>query len=138
MKTPGRLSGVCCAGAVPSIPASAGDMITLVAKPVAFAAAVSAHFSFSAVIRILPAHIGNISANVSAMVQMFPVRRCLVEKLPSLSFPNSSSSYSSAVNPCSVLLCDIFEPCLSSVVFLKSFRYCVKQMFYAMCALFLA
>jgi hypothetical protein len=55
-----------------SMPASAGDMITLVAKPVAAEAAVKAHFSVSAVINTLEAHIGNISAKVSTISQTFP------------------------------------------------------------------
>jgi hypothetical protein len=37
------------------------------AKPVAVLAAVNAHFSLSAVIKILLAHIGNISAKVSSI-----------------------------------------------------------------------
>jgi hypothetical protein len=57
---------------MPSIPASAGDMITLVARPVATEAAVKAHFSLSAVMSTLPAHIGNISAKVSTISMMFP------------------------------------------------------------------
>ena len=73
MSIPGRLSGVWFVGIGRSMAASAGAMMTLVAKPVATFAAVSAHFSFSAVIRILPAHRGNISAKVSAMVQVLPV-----------------------------------------------------------------
>jgi hypothetical protein len=48
-------------------------MMTLVAKPVVTLAAISVHFRFSAVIRILPTHSGNISANVSCTVQEFPV-----------------------------------------------------------------
>jgi hypothetical protein len=57
---------------MPSMPASAGDMITLVAKPVAAEAAVKAHFSLSAVISTLEAHIGNISAKVSTIWQALP------------------------------------------------------------------
>ncbi len=60
-------SGVDSEGTGASIPASAGDMMIDVAKPVAVLAAVSAHFSFSAVIMILPAHMGNISAKVSSI-----------------------------------------------------------------------
>ena len=51
----------------PSIPASAGDMMMEEAKPVAAFAEFTAHFSFSAVIRILAATIGNASANVSSI-----------------------------------------------------------------------
>jgi hypothetical protein len=47
-----------------SMPASAGDIMMDEAKPVAVRAAVSAHFSLSAVMRIRPAHMGNISAKV--------------------------------------------------------------------------
>ena len=65
---PGRLSGVLSGSTGRSMAASAGAMMTLVAKPVATFAAVNAHFSFSAVIRILPAHKANISAKVSTMV----------------------------------------------------------------------
>jgi hypothetical protein len=71
--TPARLSGVLSADKTPSIPASAGDIITLVAKPVAVAAAIMAHASLSAVTSTLPAHIGNISAKVSEIFRMFPI-----------------------------------------------------------------
>jgi hypothetical protein len=64
-------------GAEASIPASAGDIMIEVPKPVAVLAAVNAHFSLSAVTMILPAHIGNISANVSSIStplhSMYPV-----------------------------------------------------------------
>lgn len=73
MSIPGRLSGVFSAGIGRSMAASAGAMMTLVAKPVATFAAICAHFSFSAVIRILPAHRENISAKVSATLQVCPV-----------------------------------------------------------------
>ncbi len=43
------------------------------AKPVAVSAAVKAHLSVSAVIKTRPAHIENISANVSTTREMFPV-----------------------------------------------------------------
>jgi len=66
-----RPSGVLSAGMTPSIPASAGDAMMEAANPVAFLAAVNAHFSFSAVIRILPAHMENISANVSSIITPF-------------------------------------------------------------------
>jgi hypothetical protein len=52
---------------VPSIPASAGDIMIDEAKPVAVLAAVSAHFSLSAVIKTRPTHIENISAKASSM-----------------------------------------------------------------------
>jgi hypothetical protein len=64
MIMPVLASGVESAGARASIPASAGDMMIEVPKPVAALAAVKAHFSLSAVIMTLPAHIGNISAKV--------------------------------------------------------------------------
>ena len=64
-------SGVDSEGTRASIPASAGDMMIDVPKPVAVLAAVSAHFSLSAVIMILPAHMGNISAKVSSISTPF-------------------------------------------------------------------
>jgi hypothetical protein len=64
MSAPKRPSGVFSGGTMLSIPASAGDIIIDEAKPVATRAAIKAHFSFSAVIRILPTHIENISAKV--------------------------------------------------------------------------
>jgi hypothetical protein len=60
-------------------------MITLVAKPVAVVAAVRAHFSVSAVINTLPAHIGNISAKVSEIFRMCPVDEDFTVKLLSFS-----------------------------------------------------
>src|SRR3972149_4195194 len=65
MMTPVLPSGVLSGVAVLSIPASAGDMMIEVPKPVAVRAAVKAHFSFSAVIKTRPAHMGKISAKVS-------------------------------------------------------------------------
>ena len=78
---PGRLSGVLVGGIGRSMAASAGAMMTLVAKPVATFAAVCAHFSFSAVIRILPAQRENISAKVSAIWQVCPVLGDLTVKI---------------------------------------------------------
>ena len=59
---PGRPSGVSFGETRPSTDASAGDMMMDDAKPVAVLAAINAHFSLAAVISILPAHMGNISA----------------------------------------------------------------------------
>jgi hypothetical protein len=73
MSTPGRLSGVSSGGTDRSIAASAGAIMTLVANPVAMFAATKAQFAFSAVISTLAAQRGNISANVSTIVQTLPV-----------------------------------------------------------------
>ena len=73
MSIPGRLSGVCAAGTGRSAAASAGAMMTLVAKPVVTFAAVCAHFSFWAVRSMRDVHRGNISAKVSWIWQVLPV-----------------------------------------------------------------
>jgi hypothetical protein len=48
-------------------------MIIDTAKPVAAVADVNAQYSVAAVTRTLPTHIGNISAYVSSIRQMFPL-----------------------------------------------------------------
>ena len=64
---PGRPSGVSLGDTRVSTDASAGDIIMEDAKPAAVLAAIRAHFSLAAVISILPAHRGNISAKVSSI-----------------------------------------------------------------------
>lgn len=64
--TPGLLSGVSRGLTVRSMPASAGDIITETAKPVAALAEVRAHRSLSAVINIRLTQSGKASANVSS------------------------------------------------------------------------
>ena len=64
---PGRPSGVSSGGTSVSTDASAGDMMMDDANPDAVLAAIKAHFSLAAVISILPAHMGNISAKVSSI-----------------------------------------------------------------------
>ena len=81
---------------MPSTDASAGDMIMEDAKPVAVLAAIKAHFSLAAVINILPAHMGNISAKVLTMVQMFPVSLSLTTKSPLPRCDHFSSSTTEA------------------------------------------
>ena len=108
---PGRPSGVSLGDTRVSTDASAGDIIIDYANPAAVLAAIKAHFSLAAVISILPAHMGNISANVSSMVQMFPLSRSLTMKSPLSSFLITSRLLSFSVDFDSVSFCDILETC---------------------------
>ena len=65
--TPGRPSSVSSAGTSRSMPASAPQAITEVAKPVMVRAAISAHFSVGAVMMMRVPTMGKASANVSTI-----------------------------------------------------------------------
>src|SRR5512137_2476182 len=66
--TPGLPSGVSLAGTSPSIPASQGQPIAEVAKPVASVAAFRAHSLVTAVIITRQTQVGNASAYVLSIV----------------------------------------------------------------------
>ena len=107
---PGRPSGVSSGDTNVSTDDSAGDMIIDDANPDAVLAAIKAHFSLAAVISILPAHMGNISAKVSSIVTMFPFS-VLTMKSPLSSFLITSRLLSFPEDFNFVSFCDILETC---------------------------